>query len=187
MHDDRHESTDSQHRFKSNPHSVLLATDIAARGLDIPAVDHVVHYQIPRSTDVYIHRNGRTARAMRSGFSLLMCSPDERKIVKALFGSLKRSKSRRSSSISGAQLEFPAVLDPDEIPEMSVELYLLDKLKARIQLARQVDAAQHKIKKENHEKHWLREAADAMEIELDSDLALRYVGAQRQWLVLTMH
>ena len=58
---------------------------------------------------------------------------------------------------------------------MSVELYMLDKLKARIQLARQIDAAQHKIKKENHEKHWLKEAADAMEIELDSDFALRCV------------
>ena len=56
---------------------------------------------------------------------------------------------------------------------MAVELYLLDKLKARIQLARQIDSAQHKVKKENHEKKWLREAAEAMEIELDSDLALR--------------
>ena len=59
---------------------------------------------------------------------------------------------------------------------MSVELYLLDKLKARIQLARQIDVAQHKIKKENHEKHWLKEAADAMEIELGSDFVLRYLG-----------
>lgn len=78
-------------RFKSTPNSILLATDIAARGLDIPAVDHVVHYQIPRSADVYVHRNGRTARAMRSGFSLLMCAPDERRIVRALLGSLGRS------------------------------------------------------------------------------------------------
>ncbi|KAI0346466.1 DEAD-domain-containing protein [Trametopsis cervina] len=140
-------------RFKSTPHSVLLATDIAARGLDIPAVDHVVHYQIPRSADVYVHRNGRTARAMRKGFSLLMCAPDERKLVRSLLGSLKR--------------------DEDEIPEISTELYLLDKLKERIQLARRIDSAQHKIKKENHEKHWLKEAAEAMEIELDSDFVLR--------------
>jgi ATP-dependent RNA helicase DDX24/MAK5 len=82
---------DCYRRFKSTSHSVLLATDIAARGLDIPAVDHVVHYQIPRSADVYVHRNGRTARAMRSGFSMLMCAPDERKIVRALLNSLKRS------------------------------------------------------------------------------------------------
>lgn len=58
---------------------------------------------------------------------------------------------------------------------MQVELYLLDKIKARIQLARQIDSAQHKVKKEKHEKNWLKEAANAMDIELDSDLALRWV------------
>lgn len=58
---------------------------------------------------------------------------------------------------------------------MAVELYLLDRLKARIQVARQIDSARHKIKKENHEKNWLREAAEAMEIEIDSDLGLRYI------------
>ena len=46
---------------------------------------------------------------------------------------------------------------------------LLDKLKSRVQLARKIDSMQHKVKKENHEKKWLREAAEAMEIELDSD------------------
>ncbi|TCD71925.1 ATP-dependent RNA helicase [Steccherinum ochraceum] len=139
-------------RFKTTPNSVLLATDIAARGLDIPSVDHVVHYQIPRSADVYVHRNGRTARAKRDGFSLLMCAPDERRLVRALMGSLGRQE--------------------EDIPEITMEMYLLDKLKARIQLARQIDNAQHKIKKQNHEKNWLREAADAMEIDVDSDMGL---------------
>jgi len=50
---------------------------------------------------------------------------------------------------------------------------MLDKLKARVQLARQIDVAQHKANKEKHEKNWLKEAADAMEIELDSDFADR--------------
>ena len=59
---------------------------------------------------------------------------------------------------------------------MTVELYMIDKLKARIQLARQIDAAQHKTKKKNHEKRWLREAAEAMEIELGSDLDMRCGG-----------
>ncbi|KAL1720485.1 P-loop containing nucleoside triphosphate hydrolase protein, partial [Schizophyllum commune] len=70
--------------FKSTPNCVLLATDIAARGLDIPAVDHVLHYQIPRSADTYIHRNGRTARASAASFSMLMCAPDERKVARSL-------------------------------------------------------------------------------------------------------
>ncbi len=69
---------------------MLLATDIAARGLDIPSVDHVIHYQVPRSADTYIHRNGRTARASRDGFSLLMCAPDEKRLVRALMANLDR-------------------------------------------------------------------------------------------------
>ena len=79
-------------RFMHTPNSVLLATDIAARGLDITAVDHVIHFQIPRSADTYIHRNGRTARAMQKGFSMLMSAPDERRVVKALLGSLGRGE-----------------------------------------------------------------------------------------------
>ncbi|OJA11403.1 hypothetical protein AZE42_03952 [Rhizopogon vesiculosus] len=137
-------------RFKATTNAVLLATDIAARGLDIPAVDHVVHYQIPRSADVFVHRNGRTARAMRKGFSLLMCAPDERRVVRALLASLGRKET--------------------EIPEISVELTLLDKLKNRVLLARQIDSQQHKIRKQHHEKNWLKETAEAMEIELDSDI-----------------
>ncbi|KAJ7439358.1 ATP-dependent RNA helicase [Mycena latifolia] len=136
-------------RFKSTPNSVLLATDIAARGLDIPSVDHVIHYQIPRSADAYVHRNGRTARAMRKGFSMLMCAPDERRVVRALLGSLGRQES--------------------EIAEMSIELNLLDKLKERVQLARQIETTHHKIKKANHDRRWMQETAEALEVELDSD------------------
>lgn len=77
-------------RFKTTPNAVLLATDIAARGLDIPAVDHVIHFQIPRTADTYVHRNGRTARAKMEGVSLLLCAPEERKVVRALLGSLNR-------------------------------------------------------------------------------------------------
>ncbi|KAH7887065.1 ATP-dependent RNA helicase [Phlebopus sp. FC_14] len=136
--------------FKSTPSAILLATDIAARGLDIPAVDHVIHYQIPRSADVFVHRNGRTARAMRKGFSLLMCAPDEKRLVRALFSSLGRHEA--------------------DISEISVELTLLDNLKTRIHLARQIDSQQHKVRKQNHERKWLKDVAEAMEIEVDSDI-----------------
>ena len=51
--------------------------------------------------------------------------------------------------------------DMDDIPEMPIEMDLLDKLKARVQLARKIDATQHKVKKEKHEKNWLRETAEA--------------------------
>jgi ATP-dependent RNA helicase DDX24/MAK5 len=61
-------------------------------------------------------------------------------------------------------------LEDTDIPEISVELTLLDKLKDRVTLARQIDSQQHKIKKQHHEMNWLKETADAMEIELDPDI-----------------
>jgi ATP-dependent RNA helicase DDX24/MAK5 len=166
-------------RFKSTPNSILLATDVAARGLDIPSVDHVIHYQIPRSADVYVHRNGRTARAMREGFSLLMCAPDERRLLRGLLGSLGRGEfslfpPRLHIVLSsfGWLITLPLSLtEESDIPEISVELHILYKLKERVQLAKQIDSKQHKMQKENHEKKWMREAAEAMEIELDSDFA----------------
>ncbi|KAH9177578.1 ATP-dependent RNA helicase [Lactarius sanguifluus] len=136
-------------RFKSHAHSILLATDIAARGLDIPSVSHVVHYQIPRTVDAYIHRNGRTARAQRRGFSLLICAPDERRVARALFGSL------------GRQIT--------DVEEMNVEHHLLDKLKRRLRVAKDIDAMQHRANKATHEKKWMRATADVLDVELDSD------------------
>ena len=70
---------------------VLLATDVAARGLDVPAVEHVVHYQLPRTADTYIHRSGRTARAGNEGLSLQLCAPEEKPMQKALMKSLNKS------------------------------------------------------------------------------------------------
>nr|WP_276900343.1 DEAD/DEAH box helicase [Pedobacter kyonggii] len=49
-------------KFRNGSHRILITTDLAARGLDIPEVEHIVHYQLPYTEDAYIHRNGRTAR-----------------------------------------------------------------------------------------------------------------------------
>ncbi|NXS44355.1 DDX24 helicase, partial [Balaeniceps rex] len=58
-------------RFAERESCVLLTTDVAARGLDIPNVPHVIHYQVPRTSELYVHRSGRTARAANEGLSLL--------------------------------------------------------------------------------------------------------------------
>jgi ATP-dependent RNA helicase RhlE len=64
--------------FKSGQMAVLVATDIAARGIDIPAVLHVVNFDLPDVPEQYVHRIGRTARAGATGIAIAFCSPDER-------------------------------------------------------------------------------------------------------------
>ena len=68
--------------FKSGKTRVLVATDIAARGLDIDAVTHVVNYDLPNVPESYVHRIGRTARAGASGIAFAFCDADERKLLR---------------------------------------------------------------------------------------------------------
>ncbi len=63
---------------------ILVATDVAARGLDVERVSHVLNYDIPHDTESYVHRIGRTGRAGRSGTALLFVSPRERHLLKAI-------------------------------------------------------------------------------------------------------
>ena len=63
--------------FKSGDVTVLVATDVAARGLDIPDVKHVYNYELPNVPDNYVHRIGRTARAGKDGAAIAFCAPDE--------------------------------------------------------------------------------------------------------------
>ena len=64
--------------FRSGEVKVLVATDIAARGIDIPGVSHVVNYDLPEVPEQYVHRIGRTARAGADGIAIAFCAPDER-------------------------------------------------------------------------------------------------------------
>ncbi len=64
-------------RFRNGTHQTLLTTDLGSRGLDIPEVRHVVHYQLPGSETIWIHRNGRTARMHASGKSWLVLADGE--------------------------------------------------------------------------------------------------------------
>ncbi len=70
--------------FRSGRYEVLVATDIAARGIDIDGIAHVVNYDVPESTDAYVHRVGRTGRAETAGHALTLVTPDERRYIGAL-------------------------------------------------------------------------------------------------------
>lgn len=68
--------------FRSGELTVLVATDIAARGLDIPQVSHVFNFELPNVPEQYVHRIGRTARAGREGRAIALCAPDEKPYLK---------------------------------------------------------------------------------------------------------
>ena len=64
-------------KFRNGSHKMLITTDLASRGLDIPEIEFVVHYQLPHTEDIFIHRNGRTARMKAKGTSYLLLSDGE--------------------------------------------------------------------------------------------------------------
>ncbi|WP_064684452.1 DEAD/DEAH box helicase [Rhizobium bangladeshense] len=68
--------------FRDGSIKTLIATDVAARGIDIPAVSHVYNYDLPEVPDAYVHRIGRTARAGRDGIAIAFCAPDEAKLLR---------------------------------------------------------------------------------------------------------
>ncbi|MEO9329964.1 DEAD/DEAH box helicase [Gordonia aurantiaca] len=71
-------------QLKNGSIDILVATDVAARGLDVDRISHVVNYDIPHDTESYVHRIGRTGRAGRSGNALLFVSPRERHLLRAI-------------------------------------------------------------------------------------------------------
>jgi len=64
-------------KFRNGSHQILITTDLASRGLDIPSIKHVIHYQLPTTADAYTHRNGRTARMDASGCSYFVMADSD--------------------------------------------------------------------------------------------------------------
>ena len=128
--------------------SILVATDVAARGIDIKGVDLVVHYQVPMSADTYVHRSGRTGRANAEGASVMLVTPAERQRYRTLLRNLNREAPLPS---------FPTV-------ESAVA-----EAKRRVAVARKLDKLVHAKQKDRAEAEWRRSNAEALGIELDSD------------------
>lgn len=81
--------------FRNGDFQYLIATDVAARGLDIGGVSHIYNYDIPESAESYIHRIGRTGRAGEEGYTCLFTDPKDLKQLKAIEESIKFKIPRR--------------------------------------------------------------------------------------------
>lgn len=93
--------------FKEGSVRILVATDIAARGIDVDGVTHVFNYDLPDVPETYVHRIGRTARAGASGIAIAFCSPDEQDELRQI----EKVTRRRIS-----EQPFPPGFDPAAIP-----------------------------------------------------------------------
>jgi ATP-dependent RNA helicase DeaD len=92
-------------RLKNGQLDILVATDVAARGLDVERVDHVVNYDIPYDSESYVHRIGRTGRAGRSGQATLFVTPRERNMLRTI---------ERATRQTLEQMQLPTVTDVNE-------------------------------------------------------------------------
>jgi ATP-dependent RNA helicase RhlE len=80
----QNQRTKAMHDFKSGHLQVLVATDIAARGIDVDDISHVVNYDLPNEPESYIHRIGRTGRAGANGTAFSFCAADERNFLRSI-------------------------------------------------------------------------------------------------------
>jgi len=138
-------------RFQESKHCVLFASDVAARGLDIPLVDHVIHYQIPRTSELYVHRSGRTARATESGVSVMLVDPSDESSFRKICKLLKKTTT--------------------DIPDFPIELRYLVAIRKVVDAAREVDGLLHKQRKSSEDTRWLLELAEEADIDADELLS----------------
>ncbi|NXC32990.1 DDX24 helicase, partial [Campylorhamphus procurvoides] len=138
-------------RFAERESCVLLTTDVAARGLDIPNVQHVIHYQVPRTSELYVHRSGRTARAASEGLSLLLIGPDDLINFRKIYKTLGKN---------------------EELPFFPVDTKCMTSIKERINLARQIEKAEFFNSRAKQHNSWLQQAAEALEVDLDDDMLM---------------
>ena len=139
--------------------SILVATDVAARGLDIPGIDLVVHYHVPRAADSYVHRSGRTARAESSGVSILLCAPEEVLSTRRLIAKVHSRAGGRSKPTKDGYF----------IRTIDIDRKLVSRLRERVVLAKQIADSLSAKDRGKKDEDWMRNAAEELGVEYDSD------------------
>lgn len=147
---------------------IMVATDVAARGLDIPGIELVVHYHVPRAADAYVHRSGRTARAENSGLSILLCGPEEvvstrRLVAKVHATAQAKAKQAAAGSQKGAKDSsfFVRTIDIDR--------KLVSRLRERVVLAKKIADATLAKERGSKDDNWMKAAAEELGVEYDSE------------------
>ena len=104
----QNQRTEALAGFKSGKYQVLVATDIAARGIDVTALGHVINFDVPHVADDYIHRVGRTGRAERTGSAFTFVSPDEESDLRGI----EKAVGRRLPRVTLPDFDYAAAAAP---------------------------------------------------------------------------
>jgi len=105
---DQSHRTKTLEKFRDNELRILVASDVAARGLDIPAVTHVFNFDVPSHAEDYVHRIGRTGRAGRKGTAIMICVPRDEKNLADVEALVKETIPRLDSPAAPAAAPAPA-------------------------------------------------------------------------------
>lgn len=106
-------------RLKSGDIDILIATDVAARGLDVERISHVINFDIPYDTEAYVHRIGRTGRAGRSGEAILFIAPREKRMLSSI---------ERATGQSIERMAIPSATDINQIRVDQFKKSIMDRL-----------------------------------------------------------
>ncbi len=115
-------------KFRNDSARILITTDLASRGLDIPEVESIVHYQLPPKEDAFIHRNGRTARMNAKGFGYLIMTEDENfPFIKSNIPEENVSESNRVPERTPNQTIYISAGKKDKVNKVDIVGYLIKK------------------------------------------------------------
>ncbi|KAL4508501.1 hypothetical protein ABPG72_003805 [Tetrahymena utriculariae] len=136
-------------QFKSGQYKILVSTDVAARGLDIPSVQNVIHYQVPLDIDTYIHRSGRTARIGKAGICYTLIGPKDGQRFQKIIKQLDKEQGIQNIEINHTER---------------------DKIRILIDGAQQLEKSDFLVRQKQVEKAWYSKNAKLAEIEVDEEI-----------------
>jgi ATP-dependent RNA helicase DDX24/MAK5 len=144
---------------------ILVATDVAARGLDIQGIELVMHYHVPRAADAYVHRSGRTARASSSGLSIMLCGPEEVVPTRRLVAKVHAAAQTKSGKTVKSNKELGGFF----VRTIDLDRKLVSRLRERVVLAKKIADATLAKERGSKDENWMKAAAEELGVEYDSE------------------
>ncbi|MCK5541507.1 MAG: DEAD/DEAH box helicase [Desulfobacterales bacterium] len=115
---DQQARTDAMKHFKNDWEKILIATDVSARGIDIPDIHYVINYDLPEISENYVHRVGRTGRGVKKGIAISFCSEEEKKQLE----DIQTFLNKKIETIPLSKKEYTLVITPKNEPDSVFEL-----------------------------------------------------------------